>query len=123
MARPSLCEVRLERGEEGDVYAENFKARSSIILRQGSLRGSGRSLRRRSLRQSSGGDAWGRGGGSRLLKRVFRVDVSLCLRCWNDLEIVSVVRDGEGVARYLDRVGMGRDPPDFVDAEKRMGKS
>ena len=32
-------------------------------------------------------------------------------RCGSDLEIVSVVTDGDGVARYLDHVGMGRDPP------------
>ena len=32
-------------------------------------------------------------------------------RCGSDLEIVSVVTDGEGLARYLDHVGMSRDPP------------
>ena len=58
-------------------------------------------------RRSVGVGSW-----SRLLKRVFRVDVSRCPRCGSDLEIVSVVTDGDGVARYLDHVGMGgRDPP------------
>ena len=53
----------------------------------------------------------GEGSWSRLLKRVFRVDVSRCPRCGGDLEILSAVTDGDGVARYLEHVGMGRDPP------------
>ncbi len=32
-------------------------------------------------------------------------------RCGSGLELLSAVTEGDGVARYLDHVGMGRDPP------------
>ena len=154
MARPALCEARLERGEDGDVYywfkeafsdgtsgvrlspsefieklcalippkssplvrysgvfAGNFKARSSIILKPGSLKGKRPTSEEPKPEAKTGRRSVGAGSWSRLLKRVFRVDVSRCPRCGSDLEIVSVVMDGDGVARYLDHVGMGRDPP------------
>ena len=125
MARPSLCEARLERGEEGDVYywlketfsdgtsgvrlspsefieklcalvppkssplvrysgvfAGNFKGRASIILKPGSLKGkpsickkSQENSDQKPKRRRVGEGSW-----SRLLKRVFRVDVSGCPR-------------------------------------------
>ena len=154
MARPSLCEARLERGEDGDLYywlkiafsdgtggvrlsssefieklcalispkssplvrysgvfAGNFKARSLIILKPGRLKGKRPAPETPKPEAKTGRRSVGAGSWSRLLKRVFRVDVSLCPRCGHDLEIVSAVTDGDGVARYLDHVGMGRDPP------------
>ena len=95
------------------MFAGNFKGRASIILKPGSLKGkpsvcakSQEKPEEKPKRRRVGEGSW-----SRLLKRVFRVDVSRCPRCGGDLEIVSAVTDGDGIARYLEHVGMGRDPP------------
>ena len=102
------------------VFAGNFKARSSIILKPGSLKGKRPAPETPKPEAKTGRRSVGVGSWSRLLKRVFRVDVSRSPRCGSDLEIVSVVTDGDGVARYLDQVGMGRDPPRILGGKGRM---
>ncbi len=82
-------------------------------LKPGSLKGAKarKSEPSEKLEQVSKHRRFGQGSWARLLRRVFRVDVSRCPRCGSDLEIVSAVTDGDGIARYLEHVGMGDDPP------------
>ena len=95
------------------MFAGNFKGRASIILKPGSLKGKP-SICKKSMEQPDEKRKRrrvGEGSWARLLKRVFRVEVSRCPRCGRDLEIVSAVTEDDGIARYLEHVGMGRDPP------------
>jgi hypothetical protein len=48
---------------------------------------------------------------SKLLKRVFNIDVEKCESCGGRLELISVVRERSVIRKILKHIGIGPDPP------------
>jgi len=53
---------------------------------------------------------------SRLLARVFKIDVSTCPKCSGEMIIKGALRDREEIARYLKHEGIPTDPPPIAPA-------
>jgi hypothetical protein len=89
------------------VLAPNSKIRSSIVPKYNKLK-----TRINSKESIISLD--GRLSFSKLLKRVFNIDVEKCESCGGRLEIISVVRDRSVIRKILKHIGIGPDPPKIL---------
>ena len=89
------------------VLAPNSKIRSSIVPKYNKLK-----RRIKSKDNIISLDA--RLSFSKLLKRVFNIDVEKCESCGGTLEIISVVRDRSVIRKILKHIGIGPDPPKIL---------
>ena len=49
-----------------------------------------------------------------LLKRTFGIDLSSCSKCGGRVRVIAAIMDTEAIAKILDYVGLGTDPPQML---------
>jgi len=94
------------------VFAPRAKDRARIVPGPAGGRDTARADDEEDTPRSKGRRmAW-----ARLLKRVFRVDVSVCPACGGDMRIVACLTDPASIRRYLKGVGLPTEPPEIAPA-------
>ena len=53
---------------------------------------------------------------ARLLKRVFKIDVSVCPDCGGQMKIIACLTDTESIRRYLKGADLPTEPPRIAPA-------
>jgi len=53
---------------------------------------------------------------AKLLKRIFKIDVGVCPKCGNEMEIRSSVHERESIQRYMRHLGLPEHPPPIAPA-------
>ena len=53
---------------------------------------------------------------SKLLMRIFKIDVGTCPKCGSDMEIRAAVHDPDSIRRYLRHIGLDEHPPPIAPA-------
>lgn len=48
---------------------------------------------------------------SKMLARVFKVDVATCDQCGSDMKVMAAIKSRDGIQRYLRHLGLDTDPP------------
>ncbi len=46
-----------------------------------------------------------------LLKRSYKIDITLCRKCGGRLRVISMIREADTIRKILDFLGLGADPP------------
>lgn len=46
-----------------------------------------------------------------LLKKVFKIDISVCPKCQGRMRVIAVINEKKIIAKILDHMGLGSDPP------------
>jgi hypothetical protein len=96
------------------VLAPNSKLRAEIVPQPEELPGSPQQLELFDTNESSTQDKPATGSRlpwASLLKRVFRVDITVCPRCQGLLKVVELVTKRDAIAKRLVQAGLGPMPP------------
>ena len=57
---------------------------------------------------------------ARLLKRVFRVDIEICMFCGGKTKILSAIHDDVNITRILKHIGLDPNPPPIKPARQTV---
>ena len=96
------------------VLAPNSKLRKEIVPQRDEIPGPVQQLQLFDDNQSGTQDkptTAARLPWARLLKRVFRIDITVCPRCQGSLRVVELVLKRDEIAKHLARAGLGPMPP------------
>ena len=58
---------------------------------------------------------------SKMLRQVFKIDVTMCENCGSDMVALAAIQDPGSVRRYLRHQGLDPDPPKIAPARHRQG--
>ena len=58
---------------------------------------------------------------SKMLRQVFKIDVTKCESCGGDMVALAAIQDPDSIQRYLRHQGLDPDPPTIAPARHRQG--
>jgi hypothetical protein len=101
------------------AFAPNAKIRKDIVLRPEVKKGYAAKCKDHDSADAASpkSKAW-----SELLKRVFKLDLTICQDCGGKLRYISTILDGLEVTRYLKHVGLDTGPPPRGPPEGGQGE-
>ena len=98
----------------GGVLAPNSPFRAAITLRPEVKKGF-------QFRDEQGPGKFKNYSWSKMLRQVFKIDVTKCESCGGDMVALAAIQDPDSIQRYLRHQGLDPDPPTIAPARHRQG--